>query len=97
MCRLYFWGGVAYFQGGIFMWWQVGHDNPDMRPHFLHANEQALRAQYCMARCLPLHSRSRSGGSLSRKLQGTMRFGTTAKELAECKLMYYRISECRAP
>lgn len=23
LCRLYFWGGVAYFQGGIFMYWQV--------------------------------------------------------------------------
>ena len=27
---------------------------------------------------------------------GTMRFGSTAKGLAECKLKYYRISECRA-
>ncbi len=28
--------------------------------------------------------------------QGTMRFGSTAKVLAECKLKYYRVSECRA-
>ena len=24
----------------------------------------------------------------------TMRFGSTAKELAECQIKYYRISEC---
>ena len=28
---------------------------------------------------------------------GTMRFGSTAKVLAECNLKYYRISECMAP
>ena len=28
-------------------------------------------------------------------LQGTMRFGSTAEVLTECKLKYYRISECR--
>ncbi len=27
--------------------------------------------------------------------KGTMRFGSTAKVLAKCKLKYYRISECR--
>ena len=27
--------------------------------------------------------------------QGTMRFGSTAKVLAKCKLKYYRISACK--
>ena len=30
----------------------------------------------------------------SRPHRGTMRFGSTAKALAECKLKYYGISEC---
>ncbi len=63
---------------------------------FIEPGTAPLQVHPCRSGC----ARSAPEGSwarLSAERQHTMRFGSTAKVLAKCKLKYYRISECSRP
>ena len=86
---------------------QVSVDVPDQKGRLeilnVHARNKKLGEDVSLEQ-IALRTPGFSGADLANLLNevkpfacGTMRFGSTTKVLAECKLKYYRISECVVP